>query len=348
MIREMTKKLFNDEAGVSPIVATLVLIVVAIAGAAAVGMIMGTFSSNVSDNANTGDTKSAASSEIIVAGSTTVQPVSEILAKAYMKKNPGVKITVQGGGSGAGIASAATGIVDIGAASKYLTNDDKAKYPELNEHVIGGSAVVVIGKNLSTTATTVTKEELQMMYDATEQGDITIGGVNVDGTLAVWQRTEASGTEETFAEFLGFGKNVDKAVDDGNTQQRNAIGNDGVLKAIKESTGPAIGFVDYGFAKEAGSAITILQVDIDAAGTGYNPVAVTDSNVKTAIKARLAGTEQTTAASTTYPVELCRPLNYLTNGEPSSLVNNFVQFAMSPGSIEYFHQAGYYGISELL
>jgi phosphate transport system substrate-binding protein len=345
MIREMTKKLFNDEAGVSPIVATLVLIVVAIAGAAAVGMIMGTFSSNVSDNANTGDTKSAASSEIIVAGSTTVQPVSEILAKAYMKKNPGVKITVQGGGSGAGIASAATGIVDIGAASKYLTNDDKAKYPELNEHVIGGSAVVVIGKNLP--ATTVTKQELQMMYNATGGQTVTIGGQAVSG-LAVWQRTEASGTEETFAEFLGFGKNVDEAVDDGNTQQRNAIGNDGVLKAIKESTGPAIGFVDYGFAKEAGSAITILQVDIDAAGTGYNPVAVTDSNVKTAIKARLAGTEQTTAASTTYPVELCRPLNYLTNGEPSSLVNNFVQFAMSPGSIEYFHQAGYYGISELL
>ncbi|MBC7086010.1 MAG: PstS family phosphate ABC transporter substrate-binding protein [Methanomethylovorans sp.] len=346
MIREMTKKLFNDEAGVSPIVATLVLIVVAIAGAAAVGMIMGTFSSNVSDNANTGDTKSAASSEIIVAGSTTVQPVSEILAKAYMKKNPGVKITVQGGGSGAGIASAATGIVDIGAASKYLTNDDKAKYPELNEHVIGGSAVVVIGKNLP--ATTVTKQELQMMYNATPGDQVTIGGENVDGTLAVWQRTEASGTEETFAEFLGFGKNVDKAVDDGNTQQRNAIGNDGVLKAIKESTGPAIGFVDYGFAKEAGSAITILKVDIDGTTTGYTPVDVTDSNVKTAIKARLAGTEQTTDASTTYPVELCRPLNYLTNGEPSSLVNNFIQFAMSPGSIEYFHQAGYYGISELL
>jgi len=48
-------KFFNNDEGVSPIVATLVLIVVAIIGAAAVGLIMGTFSSQVSDQANAGD-----------------------------------------------------------------------------------------------------------------------------------------------------------------------------------------------------------------------------------------------------------------------------------------------------
>ncbi len=342
MIREMIKKLFNDEAGVSPIVATLVLIVVAIAGAAAVGMIMGTFSSNVADNANTGDTASASSTELIVAGSTTVQPVSEILAKAYMKDNPGVKITVQGGGSGAGIASAGTGIVDIGAASKYLSSTDKTKYPELEENVIGGSAVVVIGKNLPTT--TVTKAELQMMYNATGSQTVTVGGSAVTG-LTVYQRTEASGTEETFAGFLGYGTSVDGALADTNTVQANAIGNDGVLKAVKDSTGPAIGFVDYGFAKEAGTAITILSIDPDNTGT-LAAQAVTDANVKAAVKERLSGTE-TTSASSKYVVELCRPLNYLTNGQPSTMVDNFVQFAMSPGSLEYFHEAGYYGISEL-
>lgn len=344
MIREMIKKLFNDEAGVSPIVATLVLIVVAIAGAAAVGMIMGTFSSNVADNANTGDTASAASTELIVAGSTTVQPVSEILAKAYMKENPGVKITVQGGGSGAGIASAGTGIVDIGAASKYLTNEDKTKYPELEEHVIGGSAVVVIGENLGT-VTSVTKADLDALYD----NDATSAVAALPASTTVYQRTEASGTEETFAGFV-FGsavKNVDSAVANTGTVTivANAIGNDGVLKAVMDSTGPAIGFVDYGFAKDANA--TTLQIDIDATGTGYTPVSITDSTVKTAVKARLAGTESTTATSTTYPVELCRPLNYLTNGEPSSVVENFVQFAMAPGSLDYFHNAGYYGISEL-
>ncbi|WP_321419484.1 substrate-binding domain-containing protein [uncultured Methanomethylovorans sp.] len=345
MIREMIKKLFNDEAGVSPIVATLVLIVVAIAGAAAVGMIMGTFSSNVADNANTGNTAQSASTEILVAGSTTVQPVSELLAKAYMAKYPGIKITVQGGGSGAGIASAGTGVVDIGAASKYLTNDDKAKYPELDQHTIGGSAVVVIEHGFAAVPAYVTKAELKALYDG-NTSTVTIGGINPAAGTLVYQRTEASGTEETFAGFLGLGSNVDSQIADTNTVLANAIGNDGVLKAIMGSTGPAIGFVDYGYAKDAGA--TMIPVDTDATGTGtYAPVPVNDANVKAGVKARLAGTETTATTSTTYPVELCRPLNYLTNGQPSSTVDNFVQFAMSPGSLDYFHKAGYFGISEL-
>ncbi len=42
-------KFFNNDEGISPIVATLVLIVVAIIGAAAVAMILGNFSGNVSN-----------------------------------------------------------------------------------------------------------------------------------------------------------------------------------------------------------------------------------------------------------------------------------------------------------
>ena len=341
MIREIAKKLFNDEAGVSPIVATLVLIVVAIAGAAAVGTIMGSFSSDVSDSTNSEAAATGSSTELIVAGSTTVQPVSELIAKEYMKKNKGVKITVQGGGSGAGIASAGMGIVDIGAASKFMSDSDKTKFPELKEHVIGGSAVVIIRNNVAGfTATNVSKAELTALYNNVADTGVTIGGTAAPTGTVVYQRTEASGTEETLAKFAVNKDNVDDALANSNTVLGTAIGNQGVLDAVKSSTAPAIGFVDFGFADHAitnGAAITILKV-------GPTTMPTVDSkNVKTAVKDSLAG--KTT--STAYEVSLCRPLVYLTNGDASSLTNNYLQFAKSPAALEMFKQAGYFGITEL-
>ncbi len=43
-----------------------------------------------------------------VAGSTSVQPLAEELAEGFMKNNPGVNVSVQGGGSSAGIEGANT------------------------------------------------------------------------------------------------------------------------------------------------------------------------------------------------------------------------------------------------
>ncbi len=61
---------------------------------------------------------------ISIVGSTSVQPVTEKLATAYMKKNPEVKITVQGGGSSVGIKSVQDGAADIGTSSKGLKSGE--------------------------------------------------------------------------------------------------------------------------------------------------------------------------------------------------------------------------------
>ncbi len=43
--------------------------------------------------------------QIHLAGSTTVQPLAEVLAEAFMADNPDVMIEVQGGGSSVGVTS---------------------------------------------------------------------------------------------------------------------------------------------------------------------------------------------------------------------------------------------------
>ncbi len=47
-----------------------------------------------------------------------------------------------------------------------------------------------------------------------------------------------------------------------------------------------------------------------------------------------------------YVYKLTRPLNYITNGAPSSLEQGFIDFARSPGATEYFTECGYFAITE--
>jgi len=311
----MFKGMWEDTRAVSPIVATLVLVVVAITGAAAVGTIMGTFSSDVSDQSNTGELADASSTEILIAGSTTVQPVSELLAEAYMDDHQGVKITVQGGGSGAGVSSAGLDIVDIGAASRDVKSEEAAKYPDLNTHKIGGSAVVMI-VNGASTITNATKAEVNEAYV-----NHTFPG-NLSTITKVFDRSEESGTEDTFCKWIG------NTTFDGSVEGKS--GNAGVLKAV-EDTPNSIGFVDFGFADGSDDAEAINLYD----GKQYF---ATKDDIKDQLK---------DSNKDLYPDKLARPLNYTTNGEPNSMEQAFITFAMSPGAATYFEECGYFPVTSI-
>ena len=324
--KTLFKGFFDDTRAVSPIVATLVLVVVAISGAAAVGTIMGTFSSDVSGEANTGELAEASSTEILIAGSTTVQPVSELLAEAYMDDHQGIKVTVQGGGSGAGISSAGMDIVDIGAASRPVKDTELEKYPDLKTHQIGGSAVVVIaGKDIA--AFNITRTHLIAAYKNDDPAAITEStDVTVNTTL--YQRAEESGTEDTFTKWLGKISINDDI--EGHT------GNAGVLAAV-QGDGDSIGFVDFGFADGASDVVILGIFDDGESDNIYGNATITSKN----LKKELSGEKDM------YPDLLARPLNYMTNGEPTSMEQAFITFAQSPGAATYFEECGYFAITSI-
>lgn len=328
--------LFNNDKAVSPIVATLVLVVVAIAGAAAVGTIMGSFSSDVSDSASAGEASAASSTELLIGGSSTVQPASEVIAEAYMDSHPGVKITVQGGGSGAGREGANIGILDIGSSSSAI---DAMEYPDLEVFEIGGSAVVLVGKNLATTGQNITKDELAQVYKNCSESD-GVSYIDDSGAImsyddletagnevTVMQRADESGTEETFAGYIGVKDGIKQL--DSNAKQ--AIGNAGVYAAVKSSTTPTIGFVDFGFYDSA-DGVTLYGLDCAQA-------TVTEANVTAALSVKSAGT-----GTSAYPTGLARNLFYCTQGTPSSVEQSYIDFAMSPGAMELIESVGYFSI----
>jgi phosphate transport system substrate-binding protein len=181
-------------------------------------------------DANNQEQTSELSGTITIAGSTSIQPFSEVLAEEFMAKNPGTQINVQGGGSSQGITAVVSGTADIGAASRELKEEEKNQ--NVTEYILAldGIAVAV---NPANQVTDLTLEELKSIY----QGKITnwseVGGS--DEAITLVNREEGSGTRGAFEELV-MGKDAitDKAVVQNST---------GAVKTIIETDKNAIGYI---------------------------------------------------------------------------------------------------------
>ncbi len=87
-----------------------------------------------------------ATGEIMVTGSTSVSPLMEKLAEAYMKLNTNVVIKVSSTGSSAGMKDAMNGNNDLGMASRNLKNNEKENL-EYTVIAKDGIAIIVSANN---------------------------------------------------------------------------------------------------------------------------------------------------------------------------------------------------------
>ncbi len=100
------------------------------------------------------------SGSIVVAGSTSVTPVMEKLAEAYMAMYSGVTIEIQSTGSSAGMQSAMEGTAELGMASRALKDSEAV---ELTASVIAMDGIAVIA-NKANPITDLTIDEILSIY----------------------------------------------------------------------------------------------------------------------------------------------------------------------------------------
>ena len=84
--------------------------------------------------------------KVVVAGSSSVSPVMEKLAEAYMAANTGVEIEIQTSDSTTGMTSAMEGSCEIGMASRELKEAEAAEL-ESTAIAMDGIAVIVNNEN---------------------------------------------------------------------------------------------------------------------------------------------------------------------------------------------------------
>lgn len=164
-----------------------------------------------------------------LAGSTSMEKVCEAMSESFMEANPGVVVTVEYTGSGAGLESLSSGSVDIGNASRKLKEEEKAKGAVENIVAIDGIAVIT---NTGNTINNVSSEELSKIY----AGEITnwneLGGQ--DQPIVVIGREAGSGTRDAFEELLGIKDECKYAQE---------LDSTGAVLAKVSSTPGAIGYV---------------------------------------------------------------------------------------------------------
>lgn len=93
-------------------------------------------------------TSSNPTGTVVVEGSSSVTPVMEKLAEAYMAINSGVTVKVQQSDSSTGMTSAIEGLCDIGMASRDVKDSEKEQGLDVTTICMDGIAVVVNNDNI--------------------------------------------------------------------------------------------------------------------------------------------------------------------------------------------------------
>ena len=201
--------------------------------------------------------------KLSVAGSTSVQPLAEKLAEAFSATNPNLQIDVQGGGSSVGIKSAGEGTVDIGTASRALTDQDKATYPDLKGFQIARDAIAIVVNN-GVAVSDLSPAQVKSIFSGQITNWREVGGA--DAPIVVICREEGSGTRDAFQSLvMGDATIVETAI----LQSSN-----GALRTAVSTTPNAIGILSLGYLDQSLKAVAIggVQPTAENARSGEYPL----------------------------------------------------------------------------
>lgn len=248
---------------------------------------------------------SAWAGTITIKGSTTVLPIAQKVAEAYMQQFPDVKITLSGGGSGNGIKALIDGSTDIADSSRFIKDKEvklaveKGRYP-VPFAVAYDCIVPVVHPDNPTT--NITLMQLKDIYMGKIKNWREIGGP--DRPIVVISRDTSSGTYEVWEEKVMQKERVFPAA-------LLQASNGAIVQAVSKNPN-AIGYI----------------------GIGY-----IDGSVKGLMVDRVAGTPESTLNGT-YPIS--RALYMFTQGWPVGDTLNFINFVVHPEKGQkYVKDAGF-------
>ena len=162
-------------------------------------------------------------------GSTSMEKLCEAMSESFMEANPGVTVTVEYTGSGAGLEALAAGSIDIGNASRKLKDAEKENGSVENIVAIDGIAVIAEKSN---TVTDISAEDLAKVYKGEVSNWKDLGGD--DQPIVVIGREAGSGTRDAFEELLEVADECKYAQE---------LDSTGAVLAKVASTPGAIGYV---------------------------------------------------------------------------------------------------------
>nr|WP_304955921.1 phosphate ABC transporter substrate-binding protein [uncultured Acetatifactor sp.] len=166
-----------------------------------------------------------------LAGSSSMEKLTDALAEGFMEQYPDVAVTVQFTGSSAGIEAVVNGSADIGNISRNLSEEETDRGARAYVVALDGIAVCVDSAN---PVTEITERQLRDIFTGKIRNWAELGGGDVP--IVPIGREAGSGTRETFEGLLGIS---------GRCTYGNEMDSTGAVMARITSTPGAIGYVSF-------------------------------------------------------------------------------------------------------
>ena len=244
----------------------------------------------------------AADSRLVLSGSSTVAPLALEIGKRFEKRNPGIRVDVQAGGSSRGIADARRGLADIGMVSRALMPQKN----DLTPYTIALDGLGIILHRDNPVAS-LSHDQIKAIYTGRTTNWRAVGGK--DAPITVVNKAAGRGTLKVFLHHFQLKNSAIKPdIIIGDNQQG--------IKTVAGNPG-AIGYVSVGaaeFETARGTPIRLLPME---------GVTASVENVRNG----------------SFP--LTRPLNLVTHGQISPLARRFIDFAQSE-AVDDLIQAQYF------
>lgn len=243
---------------------------------------------------------------IVIKGSDTLgAKLVPQLAEQFKAQHPGTTFDIAAEGSATGFAALIDKTAAIGMASRPAKPEEiangKAKGVDLKETIVAYDGIAVI-VNTANSIKGLTKKQVEQIFT----GEITdwsaVGGSG--GKISVYTRNTSSGTYAEFKELAM--KKRDYAPD-----SQKLAGNEQIAQEVGKNPN-GVGYVGLAYTKASG----IRVVPIDGA-----------SPSKGSVLAR------------SYPY--ARPTFFYTNGEPTGVVKEFIDFTVGPEGQKIVEQVGF-------
>lgn len=215
----------------------------AAAAAAALTACGGSASSTAASSAAASTASGSLSGNVATGGSTSMKNVIAALTEGFAEVEPGVTVSYDPTGSGAGITGATDKTLDIGLSSRALKDDEKN---DVDGTVIALDGIAII-VNKASKVEDLTVDQLKQMFT----GEITnwseVGGD--DGEIVLIGREAGSGTRD------GFESIVD--VKDDSCKYAQELTATGAVISAVEANPLAIGYASLSAVGETVKMVTV-------------------------------------------------------------------------------------------
>lgn len=296
--------------------------------------------SNAADSGSGGDSLSGT---LTISGSSTVQPITSLVAENFRQANPDVSISVDGPGTTDGFALFCKGETDISDASRPIDPDAEVPLCKKNgvdfiELKIGIDGLTVMTNPANKDVTCLDFAGLYALLGPESEGFKNWSDANSlaedagskytpfpDEPLVITGPGQESGTWGSFIDFVIKPIGEERGIADDKLVTRpdyQSSANDNVIIQGVEGSPSSLGWVGYAYYKEAGTQVKAIDID---SGDGKCIAPTND-----------------TIASKTYP--LSRDLYFYVNSDKlhsNGALKPFVDYYLSDAGLKSVTDVGY-------